>query len=227
MLRNVLSGGFSLIDILIYFLSSMVVVFLVLPIHEFAHGWTATKLGDPSARYDGRLSLNPMAHIDWMGAACILLFGFGWAKPVRVNARYFRNPKRDMAITAAAGPLSNLVMGFLFMFLSYATYVAAVRLDFGLLSYLISFFYFVAQINVALAIFNLIPIPPFDGSRLLSAFLPDRHYYKLMQYEQYFMIGVFVLLFTGILDRPLSMLNAAVLSGMERLVSLPFTVFMR
>lgn len=227
MLREVLSGGFTLIDIFVYFLSSMVVILLVLPIHEFAHGWMATRLGDPTPRYGGRLSLNPMAHVDWMGAACILLFGFGWAKPVGVNARNFRNPKRDMAITAAAGPLSNLVMGFLFMFLAYATLFLTYKVEVALLGYVVSFFYFIAQINVGLAIFNLIPIPPFDGSRLLSAFLPDRYYYKLMQYEQYFMIGVFVLLFTGILDRPLTLLNAAILNGMESLVSLPFTALMR
>lgn len=225
MLSNVLSGDFSFWEIIIYFLSGVAVVMLVLPIHEFAHGWTACKLGDPSPRYDGRLTLNPMAHIDWMGALCILLFGFGWAKPVRVNARYFKSPKRDMAITAAAGPISNLLMGFIFMFLANLLAAVLYRTQIGLLLPFIWFFIDIAQINVGLAIFNLIPIPPFDGSRLLTAFLPDRTYYKLMQYESYFMIGIFVLLFTGVLTRPLSFLNNAVVGWIQNVTALPFRAF--
>ncbi|MBR7070729.1 MAG: site-2 protease family protein [Clostridia bacterium] len=226
MLYSVIHGDLSFQQIIIFFLSSLAVILLVLPIHEFAHGWTASKLGDPTPKYGGRLTLNPMAHIDWLGALCIVLFGFGWAKPVGVNPRYFKNPKRDMAITAAAGPLSNLLIGFLFMFFTNLTYFFALRTEQAVLVLLSTFFYYIVQINVGIAIFNLIPIPPFDGSRLLSALLPDKYYYKLMQNEQYFMIGIFILMFTGVLDRPLSFLTSAIIRAFDTVTAMPFSAWM-
>ena len=108
---------YSLADFLGYIVASLAIVMLVLPLHEAAHGFAADKLGDPTARYMRRLTLNPFAHIDWLGAAFIMLFGFGWAKPVPVNMRNFDKPKRDMALTALAGPLSNLIAAFIGMFL--------------------------------------------------------------------------------------------------------------
>mgnify|MGYP006992103760 CR=1 FL=1 len=117
MLREILSGEMDFMGAIIYILSTLTVIFLTLPIHEFAHGFTAVKLGDDTPRWQGRLTLNPFAHIDYFGALCILLFGFGWAKPVQVNQRNFRNPKRDMAITAFAGPLSNIIVAFVAMLL--------------------------------------------------------------------------------------------------------------
>ncbi|MBP3706233.1 MAG: site-2 protease family protein, partial [Clostridia bacterium] len=107
---DILSGGLSFEALVPGILASLIVIFLTLPIHEFAHGFVANKLGDPTARYQGRLTLNPMAHIDYLGALCILLVGFGWAKPVPINSYYFKKPKRDIALTALAGPVSNLIM---------------------------------------------------------------------------------------------------------------------
>lgn len=201
-------GNIDFISLLVHALSSLAVIFLTLPVHEFAHAFTATKLGDPTPRYMGRLSLNPFKHIDYLGAASIVIFGFGWAKPVQVNSRYFKNPKRDMAITAIAGPISNLIVCFVCVFLSALIVELFPFSDFAF--YVAMFFVNIGFINVYLAVFNLIPIPPFDGSRLLSAFLPYKYYYALMRYERYLMYGVLILCWTGVLSRPLSIATNAV-----------------
>ena len=190
-----------------------------MPIHEFAHGFIADKLGDPTPRYQGRLTLNPFAHIDYMGSLCILLFGFGWAKPVQVNAYNFRKPKRDMALTALAGPVSNILLALICLILANVVILITNSIR---LYYVIAFFFYVAQINVSLAVFNLIPIPPFDGSRLLAVFLPDKYYYKLMRYERYIYFGLLALLFLGILDIPLMNASNAVMSVLNDIASLPF-----
>lgn len=189
----------------IFILSGCFVVFVCTPIHELAHGWVAYKLGDNTAKNQGRLTFNPIAHIDPIGMAMILLFGFGYAKAVPVDMRNFKNPKRDMALVGVAGPAANIVMSFIFGFF----FVAADRLlpfnnAVQLLEY---FFYFAASINVTLAVFNLLPIPPLDGSKILAGFLPDKAYWKYMQYERYAMILIIVLLFTGVLDKVLYFLE--------------------
>ncbi len=216
-------------EIIIYAISSFVVIFLTLPIHEFAHGFVSTKLGDPTPRYQGRLTLNPMAHIDWLGAAGILLFGIGWAKPVQVNARYYKNPKWGMALVALAGPLSNVVVAFIALLLSntvgFLFYTTGfIATSYSLYFVITLFFVVIAQINVHLAVFNLIPIPPFDGSRILFTFLPQRYYFKIMQYERFIFIGVLALLYTGALDAPIDLLTGKVLNAVETLASLPFTL---
>lgn len=220
LISNVLRGAdINYLNIVINILSSVAVVFLTMPVHEFAHAFVADKLGDPTPRYTGRLSLNPFKHIDYMGAAFIILFGFGWAKPVQVNTRYFDNPKRDMAITALAGPVSNILMSFLFLILRNTVLLIPGVSPYSAIPL---FFTFIAQINVYLAVFNLIPVPPLDGSRLLSAFLPYKYYYALMRYERYIFYGVLILLFTGVLSGPIDFASYKILNAINFIASLPF-----
>ena len=221
MLILLLSRELNLATAIIYILSALAVIFLTSPIHEFAHGFIADRLGDPTARYQGRLTLNPFAHIDYMGALGILLVGFGGARPVPVNPYNFRNPKRDMAFVAVAGPLSNIVAAFVCMVLANLVLVTTRTLAFY---YVFSFFYFIAQINVRLAVFNLIPVPPLDASRILAQFLPNRIYYKLMQYERYIYFILIILVFSGSLSGPISSASDALMRGISDLASLPFKV---
>ncbi len=225
MLSELISGNLDFTSLIVYILSSLTVIFLTLPVHEFAHGLAATKLGDPTPRYQRRMTLNPFAHIDWIGAACILLFGFGWAKPVQINTNNFKNPKRDMALTALAGPLSNLIVALIALILNNLFHLFAVNTFAAVFYYVGFFFYYIAFINVSLAVFNLIPIPPLDGSRLLSALLPYKQYYALMRYERYIFWGLLALLWIGVLDIPLHFLSNAVMRFLEFIAGLPFGFF--
>lgn len=230
-LTSDLSGSDLLYSVLYVLLSAAIVIFLTMPVHEWAHGFAASKLGDPTAKYYGRLRLNPLAHIDPVGALGILLFGIGWAKPVPVDPRYFKNPKRDMAITAFAGPLSNLIMAFLAIFVSNALQFAAF-LCIGMVSYILYFvaivFYYVAAINISLAVFNLVPIPPLDGSKILAAFLSDRAYYTLMRYERYFTIILYGLIFFSTrFSTVLSVAVSSLISIFDKITWWPFEAIVR
>lgn len=191
-------------DRLVYYLLSAVAALIALTVHEYCHGYAAYRLGDNTAKNMGRLSLNPIKHIDPYGAICMVLFHVGWAKPVPVNARNFKDPKKGFAITAAAGPASNLILGF-FSALIYLVVFALVRdltftsKTFGylLISNTLSFLYIFHSINIGLGLFNLLPIPPFDGSRLLNVFLPPKTYFAIMKYEKQIYIGVLVWLLLG------------------------------
>lgn len=191
-------------------LSRCFVVFCCLPIHELAHGLMAHLLGDDTAKREGRLSLNPFAHLNPIGTVMIFLFGIGYANPVPINPRNFKNEKGGMALTAFAGPLANILMGFVSVWGYFILAKFAGNSVVG--SAIAYFFLYSAQINVMLAVFNLFPIPPLDGSKILAAVLPDKIYYKYMMYERYIMIGLMILLFTGILDTPISFLTSKLLN---------------
>lgn len=195
-----------------------IVLMTAIPIHEAAHAYAADRLGDPTARYRGRLTLNPMAHFDLVGSLAMILTGIGWAKPVPINPVNFKDTKKGMAISAAAGPASNLCVAAISLavakILLYVGYGIGIN---GVISTLYTVFYSMCYINISLAIFNLIPIPPFDGSRIFNYFLPDKMYFKIMEYERYIYIGLLVLLFSGILDLPLSLLTGILFRAMDKL----------
>ena len=177
-------------------------VFLCLTVHETCHGLAALALGDPTAKREHRLSLNPLHHIDWFGLAAMLLVGFGWAKPVPVDMRYFKKPKQGMALRALAGPASNLLLSVLLLFA--ARLVLGHYTDTALCAGALDFLLMTACMSIGLGLFNLIPISPLDGSRVLFSFLPDRAYMTLMRYERYGMALLFVLVWLGVGDNILS-----------------------
>ena len=197
---------------LLVWLLRALVMLVAIPVHEAAHALVSAKLGDTTAKDRGRLTLNPMAHFDLLGALCMIFTGIGWAKPVPTYASRFKNPKAGMALTAAAGPAANLLVAFVAVLLYkilYYTLPASAAINFLLL-----FLEYMASINTMLAVFNLLPVPPFDGSRIVTVFLPRHTYFKLMQYERYIFIAVFLLLFLGFLDGPLYRLNSLVWDGL-------------
>ena len=198
MLYSILSSGGSMSEKLLLLLISVLALLPALTVHEWAHGYTAYKLGDSTAKADGRLSLNPLDHLDPFGTLMLLLVGFGWAKPVPVNTRYFKKPRRDFALTSLAGPVSNILLGFvstlLYVFAIYACSAWSVSEMTAMV--IINVFYFSALYNLGLGLFNLIPLPPLDGSNILTCLLPQRiamHYSKIRYYSSYIFIALVVL----------------------------------
>lgn len=225
MILDLMRDGLS-IELIINLLARVFIIFCVLPFHEFAHALIAQKFGDNTARLSGRLTVNPLAHVDPFGALMIILAGFGFAKPVPVNMNNFKRGKRkqQMALVALAGPVSNLVMAFLSMLIFAGIYYFG-DMSNSMLLYISLFFQYACSINISLAVFNLLPIPPLDGSRILNAVMPDKYYYKLMQYERYIVLAVFFLIFTRVLDLPISLLSNLIYDGMIKVVETLYGLF--
>ncbi len=195
---------------LLFLLFSAVAALLCITFHELAHGYVAYRLGDPTAKRMGRLTLNPIKHLDFLGLLMMITVHVGWAKPVPVDMRYFKHPKRGMAITSMAGPAANFLMSMIALALGSALY------HFGpahtAVNYAILFLCYIAVLSVGLGLFNLLPISPLDGSKVLYALLPDAVYYKLLRYEKYGMIVIVALTWLGVFSRPLSFLISNICS---------------
>lgn len=197
------------INFLLDFLMTLPVILISLSVHELMHGAAAMWLGDPTAKNEGRLSLNPLRHIDPIGFLALVFFHVGWAKPVSVDPRYFKKPKRDMAITALAGPVSNFILAFLFSFVYVLLYRIGVQTHLFLtedttpFQVLFQMCGMMITINLGLGVFNLIPIPPLDGSKILYAFLPYRIIFKIAPFERYIQFALMILLYLGFLSKPI------------------------
>ncbi len=200
------------------FAARAIALLIAIPFHEAAHAFAAYKLGDSTAKNLGRMSLNPVKHFDPLGALCMILVGFGWAKPVPVAAvQRFKNPKRDMALSAFAGPVANILLAFVFMavykvFLySYYNQLIYISSSSSLVSsvaiFINTLLISMISINIVLAAFNLLPIPPLDGSKIAFAFLPRHIYFNIMRYERYIIIALFAMLYFGVLNYPISFLQ--------------------
>ncbi len=219
------SGRADLLQVIMYILSTLLTIFFVLPLHECAHAFVAYKLGDSTAKWRGRLTLNPMKHIDYFGAALLLIAGFGWAKPVPINARNFKDPKVGMALSALAGPVSNLLAAILAGLLQncFLMLMAVNVLPYGNWAvYVLFFFKYLIYINVGLAVFNFLPVPPLDGSKILMAFLPDKAIFWISQREQMISMGLMILVVMGAFNGILTVADAFLYDLIIWLTALPF-----
>lgn len=197
------------------FILRIIAILLCLVVHEVCHGLAAYLLGDPTAKQSHRLSLNPLHHLDIFGLIMMMVAGFGWAKPVPIDPRYFKKPKQGMAITALAGPASNFVLAYLAtILLSGYSAVLTVRGETALSGGITQFLSLLILLNIGLGIFNLIPFPPLDGSKVVAMFLPDRAYYRWMYLERYGMLLLMAVLWFGWLDSFLYAARTIVLNGM-------------
>lgn len=223
-------GGFSVfldnfeLDRLLFYLVRAAAALLCITLHEMSHAAAALALGDETARRRQRISFNPLHHIDPLGLLLMVTAGFGWAKPVPVDMDHFRHPRLGMALTALAGPMSNLVLAFAALGAGSALF-HFVTLPAGALgeavSWLFTLLVYTGVLSVGLGVFNLIPFPPLDGSKVLFSLLPERSYRALLHYERYLTIVLFALVFLGALDAPLALVRDAVLGIVCRAVGLP------
>ena len=198
------------------------VILIAISFHELAHGYVSYKMGDPTPKLDGRLTLNPFKHLDLAGTLWLLVFHLGWAKPVRINTAYYKNKKKGIILVSLAGPAMNFLLAFISLLifgllLKYGNVYSSAIYIVEMLSY------YSAVINIGLGLFNLIPIPPLDGSNVLGEIVPkvNEFYYKIRAYRSIILI---VLLVSGILSRPLGIANNVIIEGMWRLVKIILSI---
>jgi len=206
----------DMISVVIIIFSYLVILLIAFPIHECAHAFAAKLLGDTTAEECGRVTLNPLAHLDPVGTFAILVFGIGWAKPVPVTPYRARkvSQRAAMALTAGAGPVSNILIALVFMIIGKIIAVATgFTSEMSLWLYLATSM--IVDINLGLAVFNLIPVPPLDGSKLFLSFLPNKIYFKVTEHGQHLMIILLIAIGTGILNKPLSVLSDLIYSGLD------------
>lgn len=209
-----------LIDKIIYVVPA---ILIALSLHEFAHGWASYMLGDPTPKAQGRLSINPVHHLDWVGTLLLFFVGFGWAKPVQVDSRYYENPKADMVKVALAGPIMNFFVAFISLFL--IGFMEKAEVPYNSISvYVSNLLYYIALINIGLGLFNLIPIPPLDGSKVLFAVLPAKSYFAYMRYEQMGMMVLLLFIWLGAFDGFLITARTSIINGMLEIVSKIFSL---
>ena len=228
MLSALMSG--NMLNIVLTAFSIAVMIFVVFPLHESSHALAAKLLGDDTAEQQGRISLNPFVHLDLIGTIGIILFRVGWAKPVPVNparCRKIRSQRAAMAITAAAGPMANILSSLVFLIIRKIIEVSTQTFIYGnmiyspsgntmsVAAYIIQALDLIIWLDLFNGVFNLLPIPPFDGSRVFFAFLPDKYYFAIMRYEQYIMIGLLILMYTGIVSIPFQWLADLIYSFLD------------
>ncbi|MBQ8613346.1 MAG: site-2 protease family protein [Ruminiclostridium sp.] len=214
MIRALFSAEDPAVAVITVF-SYLVILLIVFPIHECAHAFMAKFLGDHTAEEQGRITLNPLAHLDPVGTIGILLFGVGWAKPVPVQPYRARkvSMRAAMALTAAAGPLANIVLSLVAMIIGKLIFVFGA--DTQVTAYLTMAMFMIVEISLYNGVFNLLPIPPFDGSRVFFSFLPNKIYFGIMKYERYIMYGMLFLFYTGILSLPFGFISNAIYAGLD------------
>lgn len=218
-----LQPGITMTDVLMRIFATLAVIFLTMPLHEYAHGLVAYKLGDKTAKYSGRLTLNPMSHFDPLGAFSILVFDIGWAKPVPIDVKNFKHPKRDMALVALAGPLSNVIAAVLGTVILNAT---AFLPNVDIIIPIQKFFSYYIIINISLVVFNFLPVPPLDGYKVLECLIPYKYLAKYYSYYPLILLFILGLMLFGFFEIPLMIIRKGIYSLVIKLGGLPFAAFM-